>query len=188
MVLFAGAPSSSAVARAERAETNDFVIVPTDPVTGKRLPAVVRIGPFHYFGSPGGYRGAVKAFGLPSSKGTDSPESNLCTVRWRSLGLDIGFASAVPGCAARNLARSAWYGMTIHSARWRTDRGLRVGDGESRMRRLYPRAIFHDKPPAAPYWSLVRENQEEFGNVDILQAQVWQGRVAAIVVPAAYIY
>lgn len=167
---------------------NDFVIVPTDPVSGKRVASVVRIGPYHYLGPRGGYRGAVAAFGAPSSKGAGAAPTNTCTARWRGLGLDIVFASAIPGCAAGNVTRGAWYGMTVHSRRWRTDRGLGVGDSEARMRRLYPRARFRDRPPGAPYWSLVRENQDEFGYVDLLRAEVWNGLVTAIVVPAAYVF
>lgn len=162
---------------------DEFEIVVSGPDAGRR------IGLYHY-GSSGSYAAAVKVFGQPSSRGTDNPlASNLCTVRWRRLGLDIGFATSAPRpCGPTRRGRGAWYGATVYTPRWYTEKGLRVGDSVARIRRLYPRARFHDVPPRPPFWSLVRQRRPDIAVTDILTAEVWGGVVVAIGVPADYIY
>jgi hypothetical protein len=149
-----------------------------------------RIGSYRYW-PPASYQAAVTAFGRPSSKGTDVPDSNLCTVRWLPLGLDMGFASVPGACTAANLKRSVWFGATIHTRRWRTALGLRVGDSLTRLSRLYPTARLSKRlsvPPFDPTWSLVRRPDPDVGFRDHLTATVWAGRVTSISLPAGYIY
>jgi len=163
---------------------DEFEIVVTGPDSGRR------IGLYRY-GSAGSYRAAVQAFGEPSSRGTDNPiQSNLCTVRWRRLGLDIGFATSAPRpCRPTRRGQGAWYGSTVYTRQWHTELGLRVGDRVARIRQLYPRARFRDVPPRPPFWSLVRERRPSpIGVTDILIAEVWGGLVVAIRVPPDYIY
>jgi hypothetical protein len=151
----AGCGESGAKDRATRPSALDeFEIVVTGPDSGRR------IGLYHY-GSAGRYRAAVRAFGEPSSRGTDNPvQSNLCTVRWRRLGLDIGFATSAPRpCRPTRRGQGAWYGSIVYTRQWHTEHGLRVGDRVARIRQLYPRAKFHDVPPRAPFWSLVRQRR-----------------------------
>jgi len=173
------APGRSQAPRPER-----FVIVATGASAARR------IGPYRYLRAGKDYRRAVDAFGRPSSQGTDNPlQSNVCTFRWRRLGLDIGFATSSPRpCKRLKFNRAAWFGATVYTKRWRTERGLRVGDSVSRLRQLYPRAIFRDRPPRPPFWSLAREDRAEFGKLDVLIAEVWGGYVTAIRVPPAYVY
>jgi hypothetical protein len=152
-----------------------------------------RIGSFHYlrdFGRGRSWSAAVRAFGRPTSRGSDVPgRSNICTVRWRHLGLDIGFASRPGACKEWNLRRAAWYGATVHSRTWRTAEGLRIGDSVARLKRLYPRAKFHDRPPAEPFWSLLREQgPPELGILNVLTAVVWDGHVVSFGIPPNYIF
>ena len=134
------------------------------------------------------YRKAVAAFGMPTAVGRDRPDSNLCTVRWERIGVDVGFAGASGGCAARNLHRAAWYGMRLWGPRWITARGLQVGDPVSRIRRLYPRATYASRPPRPGEWWLITERQGELGRKPLLVAEVGAGRVVAIRVPAGYVF
>jgi hypothetical protein len=146
-----------------------------------------RIGPYRYLDALDhgrSYPAAVAAFGRVSARGL---EANLCVVRWRSIGLEVDFAAATRPCSRAELARSAWYGATAYTRRWSTARGLRVGDGERRLRALYPHARFRDRPPEAPTWSLVRRRVDEF-NFELLSATVWNGKVRSITLGPGYVY
>lgn len=149
-----------------------------------------RLGPYYY--KRGLIRGesylaAVKVFGSPSSRGSES-QSNVCIARWRRQALEIRFSGwPTNPCALEKLRKSGWWEARVYSRRWQTDRGLRVGDSEKRLRSLYPKARFSDKPPSPPRWVLVQQHQDEFV-WDLLVAEVWDGRVTAIVTPADYIY
>jgi hypothetical protein len=167
-----------------RSAADDFKIVVSGPDAHRR------IGLYHY-GASGTYASALRAFGQPSSRGTDNPlESNLCTVRWRRLGLDIGFATSAPRpCGPTRRGQGAWFGTTAYTRRWHTEKGLRIGDSEKRLRRLYPTARFHDLPPSPPFWSLVRQRRPDpVGVTDVLTAEVWDGVVVSISLPPDYIY
>jgi hypothetical protein len=56
-----------------------------------------------------------------------------------------------------------------------------------RLRALYPKARYYDRPPAEPFWSLLRETGE-FGTVHALTAVVWDGRIVSFEIPANYVY
>jgi hypothetical protein len=163
--------------------SSEWQIVATGKWRGRR------VGPYYYqrdIESGKSYTVAVETFGPPSSQG-HYYQSNLCIVRWTRLGLEISFTGSVSNpCASKSLRKSGWWETHMYSRRWQTDRGLRVGDSEKRLRRLYPKARFSDKPPNQPSWILVRERQDEFV-WDLLVAEVWDGRVTAIVTPADYI-
>ena len=150
-----------------------------------------RVGPYRYWSTlkeGGAYRRAVVSFGAPSSSGRTAPTSNLCTVRWERIGLDIGFAGAAGSCVASNLRRGVWYGMRLWGPRWRTSRGLQVGDRVPRIEQLYPRARYISRPPAPGEWWLITEKQAELGRKALLVAEVGAGRVIAIRVPAGYVF
>lgn len=150
-----------------------------------------RAGPYRYWEAllkGQSYDAAIAAFGLPSSRGTEY-HSNLCTVRWNGAGIDVGFASRLSPCARVNLARGAWYGMRLWGARWHTLRGLRVGDPASRVKRIYPKATFHTKPPQPPsYWIATWRLEPDTPLSPLLEAEISGGRVAALVVHAGYVY
>jgi hypothetical protein len=184
LLVGCGGSSAEPMPPAAHSTANDFVIVSTGPESQRR------VGPYRYLAA-GTYANAVRVFGRPSSRGTDNPvESNICTVRWRNLGLDIDFATSAPKpCASTHRGRGAWYGITVYTRRWHTERGLRVGDREARIRRLYPRARFRDLPPSPPIWSLIRERRPDpVGVTDTLTAEVWGGVAVAIRIPPDYIY
>jgi hypothetical protein len=165
--------SSTQEVPGSRSALDEYEIVVSGPDSRRR------IGTFRYAGTTGsGYTRAVRAFGRPSSRGTNS---NLCTVRWRRLGIDVDFAT--------RKSRGAWYGSRVYTRAWHTERGLRVGDRESRIRQLYPKAKFRDRPPNPPFWSLLRERHPyPIGLIDTLTAEVWGGYVVAIRIPPDYIF
>jgi hypothetical protein len=145
-----------------------------------------RAGPYLYWRTlknGNAYEHAIAAFGRPNSVGKDSPESNVCTVRWENVGIDIAFAWASGPCTRRNLNRASWSGMRLFGVRWRTARGLRVGDPIAHVRRLYPRARYVSRPPRPGEWWLISQRQSEFGLQPLLVAEVGAGRVIAIRVP-----
>lgn len=167
---------------AEGGAANDFVIVAGDSATGKRRANLVRIGPFYFWdGRRSRYANAVAAFGRPSGR---RAEGNLCRVSWRDLGLSMGFVGQ--GCSG---TAGAWYGASVSDRRWRTDRGLRVGDSVAQMRRLYPAATYRRERGRQPYWSLLRyKTDPSLGVMDTLAATVRDGRVVVIEIPAAYVF
>ncbi len=154
---------------------NDFVIVVGGPREQQR------IGPYSFAKDPG-YAAAVRALGQPTSRGADAQVS-ACTVRWTRLGLELRFASIAPDpCSPASLSQSAWSGATVYARAWRTNKGLRLGDSVARLRSLYPKARYRDRPPAPPSWLLVFR-AGEVGLTVYLQAYVWGGRVTALDLP-----
>jgi hypothetical protein len=142
---------------------SDFVVVGTGPESQRR------IGPYRYAHSRQDYARAARVFGKHSSWGL---KSNLCVVRWRRLGLDLEFR--VDGSCTPPQLRGlgGWCGAKMYTPRWRTKEGLRVGDPEARLHRLYRRATFFDAPPNPPRWFLTADRA--------LSAEVWGGTVVAL--------
>ena len=147
-----------------------------------------RIGPYSVTSARDagqGYVAAVGAFGQPSSRrphGTG--ESRLCDLRWAGLGLEMTFESSAPDpCAGASLATSVWSGATAYGARWRTDKGLRVGDSVARLHRLYPAALSRAQSHA---WALVFV-RGEVGVTVYLQAVIRAGRVTSLDLPPGFL-
>lgn len=173
-------PATRTAAASSAGSANDFTLVVRE-----------RVGPYRYWRTlqeGEAYARAVAAFGIHTSVGKDAPQSNLCTVRWETIGLDIAFAGAVRYCSAASLRQAAWYGMRLWGHRWRTARNLRIGDRVARIRALYPRARYVSDPPRAGEWWLISQDQKEFGTKPLLVAEVGAGRVIAIRVPAGYVF
>ena len=145
-----------------------------------------QLGPYRYF--VGTYPAAVRAFGAPSSRRVvaGTPRlSNLCGVSWRALGLEMGFASRPYPCRESSLTHGAWYGASIRSPRWRTDRGLRVGDPAARVRMLYPRA----RHVGSGYWLATKPDHIDPRRREAtLVAVVSRGRVTELRLPPGYTY
>jgi hypothetical protein len=80
---------------------------------------------------------AIRAFGRPSSR---RGGGEICRVRWADLGVRITFQNfgGVDSCEpSGGRAQKAVVGG---DSRWRTAKGLRVGNSVARLTRLYPRA------------------------------------------------
>ena len=177
VALLSASDLSPPPAAGAASNANDFTLVLRD-----------RAGSYRYWQTltqGRAYRLAIAAFGRPSARGKDTPESNLCTVRWETSGIDVGFSWATGPCLARNLSRARWAGMRLFGIRWKTSEGLRVGDPVARVKRVYPRARLVSKPPKPAEWWLVVERQGELGVQPRLVAEVGAGRIIALRVPPA---
>jgi hypothetical protein len=154
---------------------NDFTIVVNQ-----------RAGPYRYLRALNhrqSYPQAIQSFGAPSGYGGGG---NLCTVRWSKIGLNIHFATSdLKPCLSRS--RGAWYGMTAYDPRWHTNKLLYVGDPETNIKLLYPRARMHGSSSGTRTWTLVT-GPGDVGTVDWLQATVNGDIVTSINVPAGYIW
>jgi hypothetical protein len=85
---------------------------------------------------------AIDAYGEPSFRRRPSPES--CKVGWHALGVKILFANFGSGGACNpNLGRSQT--ARAFGDRWRTAKGLRIGQRLARLRGLYPSATRHGR-------------------------------------------
>ena len=157
-----GVGDTANTARLLRA-ADDFVVVGTGPESQRR------IGPYRSARSRQDYTKAVAVFGKASSWGLNS---NLCVVRWRRLALDLEFRVDGSCSPPRLRGLGSWCAATMHSRRWRTKEGLRVGDSERRLHSLYRRAKLVDVPPNPPIWFLTADRK--------LAAEVWGGTVVAL--------
>ena len=148
-----------------------------------------RAGPYHYlnaFGGPGrsGYADAVDAFGPPSSFRSGWG----CLVRWNGPGIAIRFVGGPGGpCSADRLFGASWYGMTLYGSGWQTRRGLRIGQPYSSVRRLYPNARFENVDGRRSL-VLARRRDQELNFIVLAVRFNRAGRVAAIEVPAGYVF
>jgi len=150
-----------------------------------------RAGNYRYlaaFKGPGrsGYADAIAAFGSPSSYSVRW--SQLCLVRWTAAGADVKFIGR-PGrpCSADRLFEASWYGMTMYGEGWHTSRRLRIGQPYRGVRRLYPKARF-ETVNGRRWLVLARRRQDEFNFIILAVRFDRAGRVAAIEVPAAYVF
>jgi hypothetical protein len=116
------------------------------------------------FGAP---RDIVRAYG------------EFCARKW-GFGLTITFANFVgqdPCGFDQGLDTSRLLSATMRGRRWKTSRGLRIGDKIGRIHALYPQAQRH----GSSYWLLAKRSQ--YGNLEAaLAAIAWSGRVHAFVV------
>ena len=107
---------------------------------------------------------AERAFGPASSRRETTSVS--CLVRWKRIGLAIVFASFGGGSVCDDgVGRAQTF--RARGERFRTWRGLRVGQREASVRRRHPRAVFR----AGAWWlktavSPVGDGDSEFAVVD----------------------
>jgi hypothetical protein len=83
---------------------------------------------------------AVAAFGTPSSTREES-RGTSCHTGWRELGLRIVFVNLGSGGSACAASLGRAQSASAFGRRWRTSRGLKIGDSTRRLRRLYPHAL-----------------------------------------------
>jgi hypothetical protein len=114
---------------------------------------------------------ALDAYGEPSFQRRISTWG--CKLGWHGLGVKVLFANFGGGSACReDLGRSQT--ARAFGDRWRTAKGLRVGDRLARLRRLYPGATRHGRA-----WWLVTALSRigETHRYPVLSAAVRDGRV-----------
>lgn len=95
---------------------------------------VKRIGDFRPRRNPT-FAAAVRAYGEPSSS---SGGGDVCTVRWRRLGVTIVFANFGGADACNRDDGLAQRAVIKRRKRWHTRRGLHIGDSLRKLDRLYP--------------------------------------------------
>lgn len=80
---------------------------------------------------------AIEVFGEPTSRKSDGYE--VCTLSWRSSGVTMQRLYALgqgDPCGPESRHRST----TVTDERWKTARGLDIGDPLKELRKLYPKA------------------------------------------------
>lgn len=138
--------------------------------------SVSRIGPFRPTESPR-ISVAIRAFGRPSARVLDA---NSCRVDWRRLRLRIYFANfggVRPGQTTCTSTVGRAQTFVARSPRFRTQKGLRVGDRSSSIPAKHPDAEFR-----SPTWALILA-VFPFGDDEpspVLSAQVGGGRVRTL--------
>lgn len=126
--------------------------------------------------------GAVDEFGRPDARIAKPPYS--CVVEWRRLRLTVSFLSFERKACMSGVAVVV---TLTGRAMWRTAAGLRAGDSELRLRKLYPRASRRTGLASwSGYWLVTRRACETVGGHAYpgLLARVRAGRVTALVLAA----
>jgi hypothetical protein len=99
--------------------------------------------------------GAIAAFGTPAETFRDDV---VCTARWPEHGLRIVFYNL--GGEDPCSPEGGFFATARASGpHWKTLRGLRIGDGQRRLRALYPNARFRSASPGfwpAGWWLIRR--------------------------------
>jgi hypothetical protein len=133
---------------------------------------VTYLGHWHVAAHPE-YGKAVHALGTPTS--VANPDIPGCAATWAGLGLRIQFESFGGGTScADGRAQSAVVKGADGRSSWRTQRGLRVGDGLRKLRRLYPNA--RRKPSARV---IVYQENPVLGDGSIVTAVIRHRKVAS---------
>jgi hypothetical protein len=134
-VLAAAALSAAAaLATAAPAGARPFVVEARGSETG--LGVVRAIGDFRPARNPR-LGAAIRAFGRPSSR---RGGGEICRVRWADLGVRITFQNFGGADSCEPSGGRAQKAVVGGDSRWRTAKGLRVGNRVAKLRRLYPRA------------------------------------------------
>jgi hypothetical protein len=162
LVFALGLPSVAEAATADAAARSFTIRV--------RDGAVSAIGSFRPRTDPT-IAAATRAFGAPSSRKLTDPV--VCRVRWRALKLTIYFANLGgqdPCSDEFGLAGS----VVVKGSRFRTWKGLRVGNRGSAVKKKHPAARFRE----GTWWLKTATSQigdgSEFG---VLRATVSSGKV-----------
>jgi hypothetical protein len=125
---------------------------------------------------------ARSAFGRPDA--TRRVGHDECRAVWVRIGLTLEFVDLSGGnpCRIGGLLVA-----TATSTRWRTDRGLHVGDPVARIRALYPGARHFATAPYAGWWLITRHTCPTTGSQAYpgLRARISAQHVSALVVTVA---
>lgn len=149
-----------------------FAIVPTALAkTSYVITGDVSIGGFPRDGS---LEQALDVFGNPTSRRSDGYE--LCTLVWRSSGVTmerIYTLGQVDPCGPEGRHKRT----SVTDRRWKTSKGLEIGDPVRELRKLYPKA----QKEAPTRWRLTTRR---FAGIPYpgLEATVKNGRVSSFTV------
>lgn len=126
---------------------------------------------------------AIAAYGQPASRG-ELPGTPGCTVEWPDLSL-IAISQNYSDYRKTCVEDAGVVEITITAEggeRWSTNRGLRVGDSDARLRGLYPQAYV--SPHAEHTYVLLEEPSPigDTGKITRLSAGVFDTRVSSITV------
>lgn len=102
---------------------------------------ITRIGPLRTRAEAPTLAKATAAFGMPSSLDPVGDGADACVIEWRPLRLRTTFSNFGVGDACDEGVLQA---ATVRSRRFRTRRGLRVGDRSSTITEKHPNAVFRD--------------------------------------------
>jgi hypothetical protein len=132
---------------------------------------IVRIGPFVAW-SPsarGTYAQATGAFGRATSCHVLAGKKSRAV--WSTIGLTIQFISARATCQVSGGAQLQT--LSVTGSRWRTSKGLAVGDPLSKLEQLYPTATAHGQT-----WTLAKIDLRR--SHAVFSASTSAGRVTAL--------
>jgi hypothetical protein len=125
---------------------------------------------------------ATTVFGAPDT--TRHVSQYECRAVWRRIGLTLSYLSLGNGdpCQFGGMVTA-----TATSTAWRTNRGLRIGDRVTRLRRLYPRAKSVATPPYGGWWLITRHTCPTTGSQAYpgLRARTSATKVIALIVNVA---
>jgi hypothetical protein len=100
-------------------------------------PGVVRaIGDFRPARNPR-LGAAIRAYGDPTAT---NGGGEICRVRWADIGVRITFQNFGGVDSCEPSGGRAQKAVVSGDRRWRTAKGLRIGNGVAKLQRLYPRA------------------------------------------------
>lgn len=138
---------------------------------------ITRIGDLRTRSAPPTFEKATAEFGRPTEVDPIGDGGEACRVTWGALKLRATFANFGGGraCApTEGLLQTA----TIRSRKFRTARGLRVGDRSSTIKDKHPDAVFRRNV----WWIVSAESPfgEEATEIPTIEAIVKQGRVEVL--------
>jgi hypothetical protein len=144
-----------------------------DLVIKVRSKHISSLGGFRTSGNHGTLRGAIRAWGRPSTR--KSLGGNGCRVNWSTVGVHAVFANfgGGSGCSETGARMQR---ATLHSKRWTTERGLHVGDPSAKVKQLYPGATF----TVSYYWLYQAHDNFVGGDAPFVTAQMKGGAVNLI--------
>jgi hypothetical protein len=116
---------------------------------------------------------AIRVYGRPTVM-DESGQGAACRLLWRPLGVRIRFVN-LGGGSACDPALGKSQDARVFDPRWRTGKGLRIGDRLRRLWRLYPAATRHGRS----WWLVKGINVYGVGRnpYPVLRATIKNGRV-----------
>lgn len=124
----------------------------------------------------GSLDGAIGVFGQPSSMkpAPYGQTQNFCVIRWARFGITMKTYLIAAERGLNCTPETRHWTTRLTDPRWRTAKGLRIGDPVQRLMRRYPTAT----RATGGWWALVSKDLLGIGESDpLLSAHVVDGRV-----------